>query len=369
MAVIKVSQIQYSGLNFKSFALLDNNGGVRIAPSLFLANLSLNGHSQETISNYAYRLDKFLKVLDDAKLDFIDVEQLHIDIYLNKYLNNHLDLEFTSIKGHIACLTSFFKYLYEFGFTSRPNDFIYRVTDNDTGYQIKSSIRKKIKLIEQYLTREKFDELLCYVDSSDDFINERDELILHIGFHIGLRASEVVDKRNLTLTKLINKYTGFVVDKIDIIGKGEKLRQVIIPPELKSKIQSFVDGRRKKTSGDLLICARDGSPLNKSFASSVFSKTASASRKPYLKSRSFHSLRHTFATNCVIECHKNGHDPWTVLPDRMGHAEKETTLLYVFFEAVLNSRHSLIKKLSVKHKSIFKKNKNISQGIDVGILS
>ena len=22
---------------------------------------------------------------------FIDVEQLHIDIYLNKYLNNHLD--------------------------------------------------------------------------------------------------------------------------------------------------------------------------------------------------------------------------------------------------------------------------------------
>ena len=67
MAVIKVSQIQYSGLNFKSFALLDNNGGVRIAPSLFLANLSLNGHSQETISNYAYRLDKFLKVLDDER--------------------------------------------------------------------------------------------------------------------------------------------------------------------------------------------------------------------------------------------------------------------------------------------------------------
>ena len=357
MSVIEVSKIQYSEVDFKSFALLDNKGDLRIAPTLFLADLSVNGYSQETISNYAYRLDTFLKVIDDAGLSFVDVDQQHIDLYLNKFLNNHLDLEITSINGHIACLSKFFEHIHNNGFVIEPKKFIYRITDNDTGYKIKSNVRKKIKLIEHYLSREQFDDLLSYVSSDNDYINERDELILNIGYHMGLRAREVVDNRNLTLTKLIDKKTGEGGDKIKVIGKGEKLRTVLIPPELKNKIKSFIDGRRKNTPGNILICAENGNQLNKKFASGVFSKAALTSLQSIFISRGFHSLRHTYATNCVIECHKNGYDPWTILPDRMGHEDKATTFLYIFFEAVLNSRHSLIKKLSVKKKSIFKNKK------------
>lgn len=351
MPKIDLSSVVYGGSRFNSVALVDKRGDLRVAPSMYLSNLRVNGSSANTLQNYAYHLDTFFKVLDYSQLDWRDVTQQAIDIYLNRYLSEELGLTEKSIKPHIAALSGFFEYAFLYGFTETPLTFSYRLGIAEKPANTNKNAADE--LIEHFIPRDKFETLLGAVDEQSDYLQERNELTLCLGYYMGLRAAEVVDPRNLKRNKIFKN--GEVSEKITIIGKGEKQRSVTIPYPIKEKVKSFITGRLQNIPGNLLISSDDGSPLNRAFASKLFLKAARNSGDHFFNQRGFHSLRHTFATNLVSDSYERGHDPWVVVPDQMGHADLETTFGYVFFEAVLSKRHSLLKKLSIKNSDIRKK--------------
>jgi len=176
-------------------------------------------------------------------------------------------------------------------------------------------------------------------------------LILELGYRLGLRTAEVTDPRNLNtmqLRKSIAKSSFGSAIPIGIYGKGNKYREVVIPPSLLEKFDHFIIGRRKKLVDGPLICTKNGSPLGPGFASKVFAKCRTEIGDKAWAHRSFHALRKSFATNLVGWCYNKGLDPWVLVPDRLGHDSVETTKIYIFFDAVLNSRHDVIKRLSLE---------------------
>jgi site-specific recombinase XerD len=356
MSIVDTSNIKYAGGTYNSVVILDSNERLRIAPSLFLAEQSISGSSINTIKNYGYRLNSFLDVLDYSKLNWKTIGQLQIDTYLNSYLREKISLTESSLLGHVAALTAFYEFAWDHGFLSEPMIFRYRIIESGVAKkpELKQS-KDHYRLLEKYIPKDKFNELLESIDNKSDYIQERNELIFHFGYYMGLRAGEIVDSRNLRIHKLWNNENSTVFDKISIVGKGEKPRSVNIPFILKEKIKNFIIGRRKKISGDLLICSKEGDPLNRAHASKLFFEAAKLTIGSFYLTRSFHCLRHSFATNLVISCYERGHDPWVVVPEQMGHSDYTTTFDYIFFEAVLNTRHSILKKLSVHSSHINRK--------------
>lgn len=360
--VIPFHDLKYAGSSCSSVALIDDEGELRSVPSLYLAELSLARKSINTVSNYGYRLNTFFDVLNHSSIIWKEVSQQHIDTYINIYLIQQLKLTENSINGHIAAISGFFDYAWDFGFIGQPMGFRFTIFDKEVERNSEASItRSASNLIEKYIPEDKFLKLIQAVKSKSDYIQERNELVLHIGYYIGLRAAEVVDPRNLLISKLITSNKE-IVNTIVITGKSKNPRRVTIPFPLKEKIKFFIAGRREGIASDLLVCSEYGDSLNRSFASKLFTKTAKNSGDDYFDQRSYHSLRHTFATNLVVSCYERGHDPWTVVPEQMGHEDYTTTFKYVYFEAVHNKRHSLLKKLSVKAWHISKKSRFKKKG-------
>ncbi|MCF4174889.1 tyrosine-type recombinase/integrase [Vibrio sp. McD22-P3] len=355
--IINVSKVKYAGIHKKSSLIFSKDGDLRAVPTMYLLDLSIFGSSIETVKNYAYRLNAFFEVLDNSSIHWKEVRQEHIDVYVNHYLKQTLSLKEQSINGHFAAISGFYKYAWEQGFVSAPRVYRCEVLDDDTGRKMKSINDDPCDLIKKYIPRDKISLLLEHVDYKSDYIQERNELILGIGYHMGLRAEEVIDRRNLKLSKLLNLDTGEINKKISIIGKGAKPRKVNIPFALQEKISTFIHGRRSKIEGDLLICGREGKSLTRGTACYVFQRAKLHSQDIFFNNRTFHCLRHSFATNLVIDCYSKGYDPWVVVPEQMGHSDYTTTFNYVFFEAVLNSRHSILQKLSVKKRSFEQLNK------------
>ncbi|MNP22688.1 site-specific tyrosine recombinase XerC [compost metagenome] len=202
-------------------------------------------------------------------------------------------------------------------------------------------------------------------------MRERDELVLLFGYHCGLRTSEVTSPDNLQTQNLIEKIseadaTEHLTITIPIIGKGSKVRYVLVNPYMVNKIRRFLYGARAQLPAGSLLCSVKGEPLSESHATRLF-KTTRDIALPELKKEIqdaytntpdqytvsfksikltvFHSLRHTFATNLVDYCYKNGIDPYQYIAEQLGHEREETTKEYITFEANIFSRDKTRNKL------------------------
>lgn len=328
-----------------------------LAPSLFLIDLSIHGRSDQTILNYAYRLNTYFKVLSNSdSVDWKSVNDENMTAYINGYLKLSLGLNRVSIAGHIATLSSFYDWAWNHGYLYSPSAYSFSIYEKGSPTNYKKGLTSVTKVyVDQYISDEKFDNLLSSIRTNDLFLLERNELILNLAKLAGLRRSEIMDPRNLSIIEL-KKVIGFSSSNnfVSIIGKGEKLRRVPILPDLQVKILKFMNGRHKKLRSKYLICSKSGDPLNVSIPNNIFMSAKRQLADSYWDTRVFHSLRHTYATNMVSFCYKNNLDPWQLIPEYMGHTNITTTLGYIAFEAALNSRHSILKKLNIEYEQIRK---------------
>lgn len=152
--------------------------------------------------------------------------------------------------------------------------------------------------------------------------------------------------------------------EIDIISqKGDKGRPIVIKKDDVALIKRFLNGpRRKLPEGDLL-CRSDGLPFsNDSTPATKWFKEALKKAMPTLLSNyyvfcsnsqrrfviakkslsklSFHSGRHSYATDLVGEAYKAGTDPNELLLIRLGHVNKSTLSVYITVEAILIGRET-----------------------------
>jgi len=154
--------------------------------------------------------------------------------------------------------------------------------------------------------------------------NYRDYVLLAVMAGGGLREAEVVEIR-------IGDFREVGEDQIllRIRGKGEKIRNVPLSPELWQLIQRFVllTGRSFNSHLDArkpLFLSRVGvdKPLTTRSVQNIVKKYVRAAS--ITKAISPHSIRHTVGTNMAIN-----EAPLLVIQQFLGHADPKTTLRYI----------------------------------------
>jgi integrase len=353
---VAVEDINYGGRRIASSALLNSDGSIFWEPTLFLLHRVQNGLKPSSAESYAQDLVTYLNVVDTSSgdLNWKDVTDQQMTAYIQTYLQGNRKAKQKSITRHIATLQSLYNWAWDVKMLDQPPAFTFGFD-----HQIpKSQGKQSVSLKTNYIHEKEFEELIGSVNQSSSFLLERDELVLAFGYYSGLRAQEVTDLRNFN-TLALRKRIFEAKDRnemsldIEIIGKGDKLRTIVIPPELFQLLEKYILGRRKKILDGPLICKEKGLALNRQHASSVFSKARDKCKdevRVRLSLLRYHSLRHTYATNLVTWCYQNNRDPWQLVPERMGHEDKETTLGYVTWEAYLNNRVDIVDKLSMGTK-------------------
>ena len=316
---------------------------------------SEKGRPLNTLTTYLGTVARFLTVVgSDPKLSgFEEVEDRHIRAFIERIVLEQKKLETSTANQYINHLEGFYNFAFERGFVNhRPRVYLSestkRLLDEQKG---KSSSLDPHDLPSQFTPKDEFEDLLSYVTAKRAYEAARDDIVLQLGYHSGLRTHEVTLDGNLTLRKILKaieraESAGEDGFEIQIMGKGDKPREVFVPEQLKRTIVRFMSDLRKDVPGDLLICTNSGSELDAEHGSNVYRsaknallEAGSAATVEFWKlndnKRSFHSLRHTFATNLADFCRSQGLS-YQLLAERMGHEGEgrgSQTLTYIHYAA------------------------------------
>ena len=143
----------------------------------------------------------------------------------------------------------------------------------------------------------------------------RDRLMLEVAYFGGLRVSELV---SLTWGQVIRRNNGEA--QLEIVGKGGKTRQVLLPTEIASRLLAS-RGAAPALAPVFQSVRRPGSPLTDR-AINYMLKDA-ALRAGVNPATSVHWLRHAHASHAI----DNG-APITLVSATLGHADLKTTSVY-----------------------------------------
>ena len=154
--------------------------------------------------------------------------------------------------------------------------------------------------------------------------NYRDYVMLAVMAGCGLREAEVV---GLKLSDF--RDAGDDVVMLRVLGKGDKVRNVPISPDLWRLIQNYVllSGRSLNSHADSrkpLLVSRVGQdkPLTTRSVQNIVKKYVRAAG--ITKPISPHSIRHTVGTNMAVN-----EAPLLVIQQFLGHSDPKTTLRYI----------------------------------------
>ena len=350
LKLVKVDNVNSEIGDLRCYVIADDTDKPLLIPSLFLLSLSYAGRSINTVQTYGSHLLSFFKMLEKSSISYREITDRQMSGYLAGNLHQSRGLSHSSVQNHIAAIESFYNFCFELGIVLPKKSFTFNYTTAPQSVRLQKSNHISAYLHKLYFSEEQFiNFVLPSVRCKNGYRSERDELILCLGFYAGLRAAEIVDKRNLCIEYLrellsdsLNKPIAHSV-VLRIVGKGEKTRNIPIAPILTDRIARFLSRYFSDVQGGPLIRQANGSLLKtKKHASNVFRKArnwiVAETGDERWKKRSFHTLRHIYATNKVSWCYEHGLDPWVVVPDCLGHSDVQTTFNYIYFDAVLNNR-------------------------------
>lgn len=153
---------------------------------------------------------------------------------------------------------------------------------------VKFNLGRLPQSIPDFLTKEELIDIWNRIaEIPNDIIRARDSVIFKVLLYpLGLRASEVV---NL-------KWRDVKEDKIMVKGKGNKVRQIPIPPSLRKYLVQYRSLLKNNKEEDFVIQSLDGTPITRFELYRIVRK--------YAPRHHPHSFRHTSITHWL----KNGMD-------------------------------------------------------------
>lgn len=146
----------------------------------------------------------------------------------------------------------------------------------------------------------------------------RDRAVALVPFYAGTRIAEIVgldvDDVRLSARKGI----------LRILGKGEKVREIPIHPDLRAALSAWIDERSDwpGTDSAALFLNQRGGRLSVRGAHDIITAIAAAAGLEDDEITA-HALRHTFATRLV-----RGRTDLVIVAELLGHARLETTRAY-----------------------------------------
>ena len=141
----------------------------------------------------------------------------------------------------------------------------------------------------------------------------RDRLMLEVAYYGALRVSELV---SLTWSQLIPRDSGEL--QVEIVGKGQKARQVLLPAELGERLLAT---RAGAAATDHVFRSQRADALTERGFNYVVK--AAALRAGINPAASAHWLRHAHASHAI----DNG-ATITLVSQTLGHADLKTTSVY-----------------------------------------
>ncbi|NLU52638.1 MAG: tyrosine recombinase XerC [Clostridiaceae bacterium] len=285
--------------------------------------LTIKNKSSKTVSEYYYDLRTFLRYIkvvkhnaDETKFDELPVIDVTIDdiksidlsdlysfmAYISRERNNSA----VTRARKVACLKSFYKYLYT----------KVKLIDSNPAAELDSP--KIVKRLPKYLKLDESINLLKSVSGKKNVA--RDYAILVLFMNCGLRLSELVGIN-------VNSIRG---DTLTVIGKGNKERTVYLNEACQKAIADYMAERSKlkgiKDPKALFLSERKVriSPKTVQYLVKKYIKAAGLDADKY----SPHKLRHTAATLM----YKYGHVDIRALQEILGHESISTTEIYTHID-------------------------------------
>lgn len=284
---------------------------------------TIQGKSQKTVDEYYTDLRTFFRFIkkhkglapDSCPFEEIDIDDVTLELIrsissadLYEYLlylsrSRHNNARTRARK--IASLRSFYKYL-----TDKAG-----VLETNIAAAIEPP--KAQKKLPKFLTLEESSQLLTSLEQAADENSARDLAIISIFLNCGLRVSELVGI-NLSDIK---------ADTLRVLGKGNKERNVFLPPSCQTAIAAYLSVRPrehvKNMDQNALFLSRNHQRIS---VSTVQKMVLRRIKEAGLSTEgiSVHKLRHTAATLM----HQYGGVDIRVLQEVLGHSNLSSTQIY-----------------------------------------
>ncbi len=305
----------------------------------------------------ARHIANFLTFARNHGVSPLDVDRYFLEAYCDKHLFREKSLEVTTILTYYSSIVQFYRGMEKLGYIEKAIEIKeYLNSELQESIDLAEGVRDSLdpfNLYTKYLQRDDFETLAGSVPRKQARLRRRDELILRTGYETGCRAAEVVDPNNFSISRIRagvrraeeQSKSEFLYA---IIGKGRgagKPRNIAIPTGLAKDILRYVD--TYKIPGDIAFGSQSHGVLHRTHPTKLFKECVDAiilngdANTPNLdlwvkhrKTRTFHALRHTYATNLANLLRAFGEN-YEHIRERMGHARFSTTMVYINFETLL----------------------------------
>lgn len=283
----------------------------------FLLNLQTNNYSQETLYNYERDLRVFEKFLEEAEIDFANIDKkviLNYKAYLisqdrqtANQQKGEKKLGSFSINRMLSVLRSYLKYLIDMDYDSPLPPEAVKLTKTTKKHPRVSEFEEIKKIIEAPSQFEK-----------NKILALRNRAMLEVLFSTGMRISELLNFKKDQIDKQ---------GRIFIRGKGKKERFVYLTPRAKKHLDNYLAKRTDNSSFAFIpYRGRHAKEKNKKISPSYLQRKIKQYREllginiPL----SAHSIRHGFATYLA----EKGANP-AAIQILLGHESLDTTTRYV----------------------------------------
>ena len=249
----------------------------------------------------------------------------------NKYAMNLLNngLKRTSINRKLSALHSFYKFLCR----RSVGIMTYNPFDSDEGC-IRFKNAQKNYIAKRALVTDEVKTMFDLAKMDNSIIGVRDLLVLELLATTGMRRAEICEIKigDIQLTQ--------GVYAINIVGKGNKERIIVASNEVMGIINKYINmrGITMKDKDEYLLVSHAN---RKSGSGKVSTNMIYRIVKHYAEladidpdTISPHTLRHTFATQCI-----GMGTPIQDVQQLMGHASINTTELYNHSFNIINNKH------------------------------
>ena len=263
-------------------------------------------YSPLTVRNYKHDVEQFLAWLDCDESRFdprsVTTEQIREWII---FRTEEGKLSAGSMNREVASLRAFFRWLHRTGAVEKD---IFRMIST-----LKTSRRLPAFVPESRMTTIVSE---CGPDS-EDFLTERNSLIILMFYACGLRLAELV---GIDRSDFSADYTS-----LRVRGKGDKQRMVPILELLREKILHYLGLIERQniciSSEKALFLTHKGKRISRSVVYRTVQEELT--RAGVQGKKSPHVLRHTFATHLL-----NGGADMREIQELLGHASLQATQVY-----------------------------------------
>lgn len=254
--------------------------------------LRMGGRSEKTIDNYVCAINRFLKYFENE-----DVSNLNEDDIVEYIRNNYLNKKGSTHTYNMNICA--IKYFYTINFRKEFNNKLLPRA-------------KVIKRIPTIIDKETFNKIF------NNEPNIKHKCWLLLAYSSGLRVEEIAD--------LKIEYINSNKNQLRVFGKRKKERFTVLTNVTIEYLRQFYKTTyyypARCKSGYLF----EGNQCAEHVSSKTISNYFTALKHKYNlpENMTFHSLRHSFASNFI----KAGGDPF-VLKSMMGHSSLSTTSIYI----------------------------------------